>query len=168
MTISRRQFLRGKFSDNGNPIRPPWSLPEDQFIQTCSRCSECIARCPEHIIKVGSGGYPEIIFNEGGCTFCGECTAVCEDQALRYSVDLQPWKLTASVSNDCISLRGITCNACKDACDDQAIVFNSIPGGISGPEIKISLCTGCGFCVYPCPVRAITLTEIKTGDEACQ
>ena len=168
MTISRRQFLRGNIDGKGKPVRPPWSLPENEFIRACSRCGACVKHCPEQIIKAGSGAYPEIRFNEGGCTFCGDCVAVCEDQALQRAESSRPWKLIASISDTCISLRGVTCSACKDACDQEAIHIHSRPGGISLPKVDISQCTGCGFCMFPCPVQAIALNQSMKGDEACQ
>ena len=168
MTISRRQFLRGNIISKGPAVRPPWSLPEAAFISTCTRCSLCTDNCPEKIIVTGLGGYPEIRFNEGGCSFCGECVAVCEVNALQHSSESLPWTLTATITGDCLARQNVTCHACIDACEPEAIHLYSTQGGVSHPVINISRCTGCGFCVYPCPVQAIKVTENSTGDELCQ
>ena len=77
---SRRQLLRGQFlqslhSENAkiqgiNAIRPPWSVNEADFTDKCTRCGDCILVCETQIIVKGDGGFPEIQFDKGECTFC--------------------------------------------------------------------------------------------------
>ncbi len=165
-TFNRRQFLRGSFNKKLVSIRPPWALAEHDFLNACSRCNECIRKCPEKVIVKGDGGYPGINFDSGGCTFCKECVAACEDGALSINIPEQlPWNITATVSSECISMHGVTCRSCSDSCEEEAITFRLQVGGISQPEINSKSCTGCGYCVVPCPVKAITVSENQVQEE---
>ena len=165
-TISRRQFLRGNFHRKTENIRPPWALPEDDFINKCTRCSDCVDKCPEKIIVKGDGGFPSINFDLGGCTFCQECVATCDEGALSISsTDQSTWGLIADISAQCISLHGVTCLSCADSCEQEAISFRHQPGGISQPMIDTKSCTACWFCLAPCPVHAIKISENKIRDE---
>ena len=165
-TISRRQFLRGNFRKETEKIRPPWALPENNFINACTRCNECIDKCPEKIIVKGDGGFPVINFDLGGCTFCQECVVTCNEGALSTSnTEHPPWNLIADFSTECISLYGVTCRACADSCEEEAISFRHQVGGISHPEIDTKSCTGCGYCVVTCPVKAIKISEKNICEE---
>lgn len=164
MAVNRRQFFRGFAAKRGDPIRPPWALPELNFIDTCSRCSECVTICPERIIQKGSGGFPEINFDDGGCSFCGKCVDVCKDGALVKEEEGRPWGVVARVSDACISLHGVTCRACGDSCDEQAILFKIESRGVSRPIIDNSKCTGCGYCLKPCPVDALKFKDSREGE----
>ena len=148
-------------------IRPPWAVHESAFVEICTRCDECVQHCPEHIIKKGCGGFPEIDFHSGGCNFCGKCAEVCQDGALDKSKAARPWALLATVSNSCISRHGVTCRACGDACDEQAILFKIESRGVSIPIIDESKCTGCGYCLKPCPVDAVKFKESTEGENLC-
>lgn len=158
-TINRRQFLRGNFRQTTTAIRPPWALTAYDFINACSRCDECVDKCPEKIIVKDENSFPIVDFGLGGCTFCQECVAACDDGALSTGHPEQlPWGLKADISNDCISLHAVTCRSCADSCEEEAISFRSQVGGISLPEINTTSCTGCGFCLATCPVTAIKVS----------
>lgn len=164
MTVNRRQFLRSFANRREEIIRPPWALPESRFVDTCSRCSACVEICPERIIKRGSGGFPEIDFHQNGCNFCGKCVTVCRDGALQKQPDQLPWRRAAVVAQSCISLHGVTCRACGDYCNEQAILFKIESRGVARPIVDETKCTGCGYCVKPCPVDAVKIKEM-TEDE---
>ncbi len=158
--VSRRQFLRGDFRRKVEYIRPPWALPEKDFIKACTRCNECINKCPEKILVKGESGLPTINFDLGACTFCKECVSACSDNALSIdNKDQLPWKLMANISGKCISLQGVSCRSCADSCAVEAISFHHQVGGISKPDIDTKTCTACGACVAPCPVKAIKISE---------
>jgi ferredoxin-type protein NapF len=163
--INRRQLLRGDLSSARAPARPPWALAEAAFIERCTRCADCVEACPEHVLRHGSGGYPEIDFSARGCTFCGACARACTRGALdaRNLSSAAAWSLRAAVREGCLSFRGIVCRSCGEACEPRAIHFRLAPGGRAPAWIQAGACTGCGACVSVCPVGAILL---KPGDRA--
>lgn len=151
---SRRRFLRGRPRAPA-PLRPPWALPEGEFTDRCSRCGDCLKACPTHILVPGEGGYPGVDFSRGECTFCGDCRTACPTGALAPGEI--PWRLTLSVAESCLPRSGVECRSCEDACEPAAIRFRPRLGGPSLPDIDLERCTGCGACVSPCPVGAISL-----------
>ena len=156
--VNRRQFLRGNFKAAPAPQRPPWALAEPLFVNACSRCGECVPVCPTRIIVI-VGGFPEVDFKRGECTFCGACAAACKDKALLNSdIQIWPWAIKAQVASTCLAQRGVECRICGDHCPVVAIRFSPRLGGPPIAEVDTALCTGCGACVAPCPVAAISLT----------
>lgn len=151
---TRRQFLRGNFSQCQTPLRPPWALAEEAFLAACTRCGDCIRACPPAII-VEDSGYPRVEFGKGECTFCGECVAACKTDALRRDADQSPWNLLPVIADTCLAKHNVVCRSCGDACAHAAIRFRPQVGGSALPELDLSRCTGCGGCVAPCPARAI-------------
>jgi len=133
----------------------------------------CVDVCPENIIIKGRGRIPEISFANGECTFCGACVTACPVGLLgSLPVEDEPyqplWNLHLSVSDACISAKGVVCHICPEKCEAQAIRFGR-PGvqGIRGkPVIDQDICTGCGACLAPCPVGALTLSSIQQNKAA--
>ena len=158
--LTRAQFVRGNFSAAGNPTRPPWSLLEMDFVEACSRCGDCLSVCPEKILRKGRGGFPEVDFSLGECTFCGDCTKVCKTGAL--DTGREPWLLKAQIASSCLALKQVACRNCGEACPTGAIHFRLAAGMVARPEITTTACTGCGACVSPCPVAAVTIAEMDT------
>ena len=154
-TISRSDFLRHAIRGWKLPPRPPWALPEEEFLAACTKCGDCLNACDEKIIVSGRNGYPEISFELGGCTFCGDCAASCEAKAFENTVDVLPWTIKARIQPSCLSQRGISCRVCGDQCEPRAIQFKLGLGGVADPIIDTAACTGCGACFAPCPVDAI-------------
>ncbi len=164
--ISRRGFLRGRVRTNRVEPRPPWSLPEKQFIEVCTRCDVCSKACPERILVKGDGGYPRISFANAGCTFCGKCVDVCEPAALvkdwREDDSVRALPYLARVTDACVSSKGVTCRSCGDRCDVAAIGFRMRLGGCADVLIDADTCTGCGACLNVCPVKALKMTRLET------
>ena len=155
MDISRRRFLRPGANKTG--LRPPWLLNPASFVDDCSRCGECITRCPEQVLVAGDGGFPEASFSWGECTFCGDCTKHCEKHLFNPDSEALPWSYVAFVAESCLSYRGIMCRSCEDACEPRAIRFPLVVGAVPVPIINNDACTGCGACVAPCPEQAISV-----------
>ena len=104
-------------------------------------------------------GFPEVDFKRGECTFCGACAAACKDKALLHSdAQIWPWAIKAHVAGACLAQRGVECRICGDHCAATAIRFSPRLGGPPLAEIDPAKCTGCGACVAPCPVNAISIT----------
>ena len=159
-SISRVQFLRGDFRGRNPSIRPPWSVAESLFIERCKHCGDCIKHCPTGILHSGRGGYPEVDFSRGECEFCGECAEACRRDAIVYDEDAEPWRLVATIGDECIALRGVVCRSCGEQCDERAISFRMVVGGAAHPQLEIGACNGCGACVAPCPVGAVKVQKV--------
>jgi ferredoxin-type protein NapF len=71
--LARRNFFRGRKASTRLAIRLPWVINEQYFIDDCTQCGDCITSCEEKIIVKGDGGFPEIDFSKGECTFCQKC-----------------------------------------------------------------------------------------------
>ena len=73
-------------------IRPPGSLPEEQFLQTCLKCGQCMRVCPTNVLQGAGleagveGLWTPVLNNKIGrgcmpnCTACG---GVCPTAAIR-------------------------------------------------------------------------------------
>ena len=162
--INRRSFLRGKIKPaEETTIRPPWSLEESIFLEKCNRCNSCISACPEKIITAGDGGFPEIDFRRGECTFCRACISSCKAAAFQPLASVAPkedaWNLKVKILSKCLSLNAVVCRVCGDNCDEQAINFKLQLGGVSIPEVDNDACTGCGNCLFTCPETAISIQK---------
>jgi len=153
---SRRGFFRGR-PRKSSEIRPPWALAEPEFIERCTRCSNCVSACPEQIIVSGDGDFPTIDFARGECTFCGDCVSACKPLALVRREGQAPWTYKATIAPACLPYKGVECRVCGDFCDVRAIRFPPRLGGSPVPELDLEACTGCGACVAPCPVIAISV-----------
>jgi ferredoxin-type protein NapF len=132
-------------------------LPEAEFIDRCTRCNDCLKACPTRILVIGDGGYPTVDFSAGECTFCSDCVTSCQPKALLRQPEQAAWPYKAAIGEDCLPRQGVECRTCGDFCDVHAIRFTPRLGGSPLPEIDGEICTGCGACVAPCPVAAITV-----------
>lgn len=153
---ARRAFLRGGRS-LPPAIRPPGALAEAAFLDRCKRCAACIEACPQQVLIRGDGGFPRLDPRLGECTFCGDCSSACAEGALQPAL-LADWPWRVTLGDGCLSLAGVVCQGCRDACDARAIRFP--PGaGLGAPQIDLDACTGCGACVAACPAAALTLQQ---------
>lgn len=159
--INRGQFLRGDWRGaKGASLRPPWALEETIFAEQCDRCNDCIKKCPENILISGRGGYPVVDFSIGECTFCEECVDACKPGALlKHQDEAAPWGLTVIIAENCLAKNAVICRSCGEVCDERAIHFSLRPGGVSIPEFDQAACSGCGACVRPCPVQAVSVKQ---------
>ena len=157
-SLSRTSLFGSAWDSKADPIRPPWSLPETAFTESCTVCGDCIAACPPSILLKGRAGYPVVDFSSGACDFCGACADACSESAFGPR-DEPPWRLTAYFGDDCLSSRGITCRVCAEWCDAHAIRIRLAVGGRAHPQIDEAACTGCGACISVCPVKTIHLEE---------
>jgi ferredoxin-type protein NapF len=155
-----RTFARGLTKAENDPIRPPWSWNENDFVASCTRCNECASACPSAIIVRGKDGFPEIDFTRGACTFCGDCVNVCEPGALvRAHQGSTPWLIKATITGTCLARDQLACFGCGDSCASGAIRFQSRDGRLV-PEVDNGLCNGCGACVGWCLSSAIRINAV--------
>ncbi len=145
-------------------MRPPWALSESRFTDVCTRGGDCRRACPEGILVTGSAGFPTVDFALGACTFCRACLEDCDSGALDATRET-PWQLDLRIDTACVSAKGVVCRICAEFCDASAIRFPH-PSGAGLPAIDAKLCTGCGACVEPCPVDAISLIPAQLTEAA--
>ncbi len=163
LNLSRRHFLLGGRRGQKPVPRPPWAVP--QFPALCNRCGNCRDACAQRIIVLTDSGHPQIDFNNGACTFCGDCAERCPTGALsRGETSALPWMLRARVGNRCLALDGVVCQVCREQCAARAIFFP--PGPAAAPFVDSERCNGCGACVAPCPVQAISMIDHARADIA--
>jgi len=161
--ISRRNLLRGLPLSGTAPVRPPWSIHEPEFLESCSACGECVKACPEGIIINGAAGYPEVDFRRGECTFCSECATACPEPV--FSAEKDPvWHLNLDIDDQCLAKRRVICQTCGDICDQNAIRFRPRLGDVAIPEVVQQDCNGCGACVSGCPEDALVLGTRRPAD----
>lgn len=156
-THGSRRSLFARFRGGPEQLRPPWSRAEDDFLEACTLCNACIAACPTGVLTKGHAGYPIVDFARASCTFCGACAAACEANCF-VAVSLPAWSLKAAINVLCVEPKGVVCRACEESCPSDAISFAPKLGGGATPKVNIERCTGCGACVRPCPVKAISIT----------
>lgn len=163
MQASRRAFLRVRSPNRTNPMRPPWAVAAEVFLDRCTRCSDCITACPTGLLIKGEGGFPEADFaparGSEGCTFCRRCLTACTPAALLEVPGQAPWQLKAVFGEACLASQQVVCRTCGDLCDARAIRFSPRPGGVALPQLEHAACTGCGACLAACPTRAIRMSS---------
>lgn len=160
MDLAKRAlFKRGTQSPLRSPL--PWQINEDDFIDSCTRCSRCVDACDEKIIVIGDGGFPSINFHHGECSFCYQCAAACPE-TLFHTQEQRPWLQVAQFGESCLAFQRIECRTCGDSCDQQAIHFTLKIGTAASPTLRTDSCNSCGACVSVCPTQAINITLLNT------
>jgi len=167
-------------------IRPPGSVPENDFLSKCVKCGQCMRACPTNglqpaMTEAGPEGLwtPMLVPKIGYCEYyCSLCTQVCPTGAIEKLTIEEKNEIkigTAWVNkNRCIPyVLGKPCIVCEEHCpvSPKAIqlidVEAHLPDGRvvvqKGPVIDIEVCIGCGICENKCPVMdepAIFVTSV--------
>ena len=159
-------------------VRPPGSVPEEQFLQLCIRCGECFQACPNNVLQPqgparGLEGLwiPRVVADWSGCEpSCNNCGQVCPTGAIR-ALRLEE-KRTARMGlavvdrKTCLpyAQRG-ACQLCVDECAAagyRAIEFTKVgttmdpfgepieSSGFLVPVVLSEKCVGCGLCQTRC------------------
>jgi len=163
---SRRNLLRGLLNPGiwtqyRNRVPLPYVRDPDAACRGCAACvdSPCVDACGRKIIGLDRDGLPGLDFSGDGCTFCGDCAAVCGPEVL--DVTIGP-PIAAEIELDrqlCVAWgRGI-CNDCVEPCPEDAILMV----GLMHPRVIEDRCTRCGLCVPACPQGAIRIRPKLTG-----
>lgn len=167
---ARRNFLRARsVREPATPFRPPWAIPEADFLARCTRCGDCVTACSRSgsaLLKAGDGGFPVAAFNPASCSFCGDCVAACAPAALDPAARQRgepAWAIKAAIGDCCLARKQVVCRSCGESCDVGAILFRPRRGGVSLPELRPEDCSGCGACVAVCPVSAISMLFATTS-----
>lgn len=173
--MDRREFLRRgvskatetavkhvdeKMAQRVNWIRPPFALPELDFLLACTRCNHCMEACPHDVIfplatRLGADvvGTPALDLLNKACHLCEDwpCVQSCEPKALSLPASEQnmSWPKLAKVTintQSCLPYLGPECGACQGSCP----VPDAMHWQSERPIINESLCAGCGLCRDAC------------------
>ncbi len=173
-------------------VRPPGTVPEEEFLQLCVRCGQCIKVCPNNVLQsVGlEHGFdliwtPKVMPDWSGCEpSCNNCGQVCPTGAIR-ALDLPEKKavrigLAEVNKKTCLPYAGNgQCRLCVDECHAagyDAIEFVRVGGGaadngepiensgVLAPVVLEDKCVGCGLCQMRC--MAINVKDKHLLDES--
>jgi polyferredoxin len=154
-------------------IRPPGAIPEEQFLNSCIRCSECMKVCITSTLQPSllEGG-PEGLWTPRACLryaaceqTCNLCGKVCPTQAIR-DLDLEEKKharigTAVILKEKCLVWeQDKVCLICDEQCPYNAIVFKTIDGQ-RRPFIIENKCNGCGLCEHKCPIEGEAAIVVK-------
>lgn len=171
-------------SSSSKPLRPPGTVPEEDFKNKCIRCGACIRACPTHTLvpEEGFGSFwlqtPVFDPDLGGCSpSCNDCGVVCPTQAILPLPLEEKNKVKIGLavfdSTSCLPLgQDKACVVCFASCPFDAIGLTestkNLPWGekLLKPYIKEQDCTGCALCQVACPVTpkaAVTVSPVKNS-----
>jgi len=161
-------------------IRPPGSLPEEQFVAACVRCGECMKVCPTNGLQpaLAEGGLeafwtPLLVPRIGPCVqACEACGKVCPTDAIQpFTIEEKSWLYLGSAVIDhdlCIAWNSDkVCSICDEACSYNAIDQKEpgLPVGIR-PVVNERKCVGCGLCEKVCPIQPLAAIRVFSfGDK---
>ncbi len=176
-------------SFNPSLVRPPGSRAEDEFLEKCIRCGECMKVCPTNAIQptlfeAGLEGLwsPILKMQTGFCEYeCNLCTQVCPTEAIT-KIGLEAKKKvhigTAFFDkNRCLPYAfAKTCIVCEEHCPTpkKAIWFEEIEVTnergekvtVKQPRINMDLCIGCGICENKCVIRDKPAVYVTSAGES--
>lgn len=165
-------------TSNAFLIRPPGSLPEDEFIDSCVRCSECMKVCPTNglqpaLAEAGIEGLwtPVLVPRIGECSQnCNLCSKVCPSHAIQpFEVEEKPHIYIGQASIDrsqCIAWNSDKeCLVCDEHCSYHALHWKEIDGN-RRPFVNGNKCVGCGICENACPIQPVAAIRVFSfGDK---
>ena len=144
-------------------LRPPGALPEKHFLDTCSRCGECVKVCPAEAIRIEpvlGKNAPFIDADAKACVACDGlyCMSSCPTGAL-VPTPLVQIRMGTAVwrAHQCTRVTlGDDCRRCVDVCPIGTAAIDLVEGHV---EVKPLGCIGCGMCQQDCPTtpRAIAV-----------
>lgn len=162
----------------GSVIRPPAALVEDEFLNRCIRCGNCMKVCITNglqptLLQTGIEGIwtPHLVFEIGYCEYqCTLCGNVCPTGAIpalseeeKKKTKLGLARIERSICLPWASQK--QCIVCEEHCPvpQKAIKLEKEFVGdtvLLKPFVDNILCVGCGICQKKCPVRPIRAIRV--------
>ena len=177
-------------NDKHKLIRPPGSLPEEEFLNKCIKCMECVRICQSNgrclqpdsihddVLQLWA---PIAVMREGYCEYnCNLCGEVCPTEAILPLPPEEKKKTPMGMAyfdkNLCIPFaQNKDCIVCEEHCPtpDKAIKFETkeiimTDGSIKKikyPYVIRELCIGCGICEHKCPLPGEPGIFVTTENE---
>jgi polyferredoxin len=186
-------FLKLKVTDRDpNPwlVRPPGSLPEEEFLDRCIRCGECMKVCPTNalhpsLFQAGLEGIgtPMLVASLGYCDYeCNACSQVCPTGAIRPVPLAEKKQLKIGTAyfnkNKCYPWNeNLDCLVCEEHCPtpEKSIKFWDVEVyeqetnrliTVKRPYVVTETCIGCGICETKCPLRDEPGVRVTARGEA--
>jgi MauM/NapG family ferredoxin protein len=137
-------------------VRPPGSIPERTFLQTCDRNGACVKACPVQCIEIDAtgqkgAGAPYIDVDTTACAVCTglHCMDVCPTGALQPT-PLPDIDMGTAVFREetCLRSTGQNCTICVDHCPLGTAAIELKAGEVTVNPLG---CIGCGVCQQDCP-----------------
>jgi len=174
----------------GGLIRPPGAGAEEEFLDRCVRCGECMKVCPGNGLHPAGAGAgllslwtPVLRARLGYCEYhCTLCGQVCPTSAIPRLSKTEKEKTVLGLAyvdiSRCLPYAYATpCIVCEEHCptspkaiwleDGFAVSREGQVRAVRRPRISPELCVGCGICEFRCPMEgeaAIRVTATgRTG-----
>jgi len=164
--VTRRlgAVVLSRVADRVAPVlmRPPGAVPEELFVERCTRCGECVDACHQDSILIADGDkglqvhtpYLDVM-NHKPCYLCTHppCIEVCPSEAL-LPTRPEDFRLGTAriVHDDCLAWQGEECSACVERCPYTGTAILADADG--RPWVDAEACTGCGLCHPVCPAES--------------
>jgi len=171
---------------NSGLIRPPGAVSEDEFLERCVRCGECMKVCPTNVIQptlleAGLEGLWSPVLKTGMsyCEYkCKMCMEICPTSAIVKMTLEEKKKVKVGLAhidkNRCLPWAySRPCEVCAEHCPlpekavwMEVVTVTRANGGkvtVKQPHVNAELCIGCGICENKCPVSddaAIRVTSV--------
>lgn len=186
-------FLKLKVTDRDvNPwvIRPPGALPEEEFLDRCIRCGECMKVCPTNglhptLFEAGLEGVgtPMLVPSLGYCDYeCNACSQVCPTGAIKPVPLAEKKELKIGTAyfnkNKCYPWNeNLNCLVCEEHCPtpEKSIKFWDVEVfeqeanrviTVKRPYVVTETCIGCGICEMKCPLKDEPGVRVTARGEA--
>ncbi len=170
-------------------LRPPGAPEEEEFLDLCVRCGECMKVCPTNVVQPAlfESGWegvfsPRLAYRTSYCEYnCTLCGQVCPTGAIPRLTEEEKHRFVIGKAefdkNRCLPYaKGEPCIVCEEHCPvpDKAIrtreveVVNADGETVKlhQPYVVFDLCTGCGICEAKCPLQGAAGIHVVRPEEA--
>ncbi|MCX5724960.1 MAG: 4Fe-4S binding protein [Nitrospirae bacterium] len=131
-------------------LRPPGAVDEAQFLERCTKCSDCATACPHGSITFHQqDGTPVIFADQMPCYVCDDvpCIAACATEALSPVEGPGQIRMGVAIVSHRFCTAGQGCHACASKCPTDAL---SMDFGAQRLSVRTERCVGCGLCEQVC------------------